>query len=61
MGGNKIKMITTELNLLIEKRKELIKYISTHNLQYEKHYMKFLELQDVNLSIIKLDGGFKFD
>lgn len=50
-----------ELDILIQKREELIKYIQTHNLQETKHYMKFLELQDVNLEIIKLKIDFDFE
>lgn len=43
-----------ELRILHKKRLELIDYISIHNLQQEKHYMKFLELQDINFKITKI-------
>jgi hypothetical protein len=52
-----------ELRILHKRRLELIEYISSHNLQEQKHYMKFVELQDVNLEITKicLDNNIKYD
>lgn len=60
MGGDKIKMNQEELDILEQRREELIEYIATHNLMHEKHYMKFVELQDVNLEIIKLKKDYDF-
>ena len=49
-----------ELDILIQRREELIEYVRTHSLLEQKHYMKFLELQDVNFEIIKLNLAFDF-
>lgn len=52
-----------DLRVLHRKRLELIEYISSHDLQQEKHYSKFLQLQDINLEITKLclDNNLKYD
>lgn len=50
-----------QLAILIKRRDELIKFILTHNLQEEKHYMKFLELQDVNLKILIQKPDYDFE
>ncbi len=49
-----------ELQILHQKRLELVKYIEQHNLQEEKHYMKFLQLQDVNYEITILEPHYDF-
>lgn len=53
-------MNNEELDILIQRRTELIEYVLTHDLQKELHYMKFLELQDVNLEIIKIQLDYDF-
>ena len=60
MGGGEIQM-NEELDILLQRRRELIDYISKNNLQETKHYMKFLELQDVNLEIIKIENNYNFE
>lgn len=50
-----------DLKLLLQRREELKKYLCSHSLQETKHYMKFLELQDVNLEIIKIKVEYNFE
>lgn len=62
MARGEIKMSNQEeLDILIQKRNELITYIINNDLTQEKHLIKFYELQDVNLKIIKQKIDFKFE
>ena len=62
MAGGKIKMSQQkELDLLIQRRNELITYVINNDLTQEKHIMKFYELQDINLKIMKIKLDFKFE
>ena len=45
---------------LHDKRLELIKYVITQDLMKEIHYMKFLELQDTNFEILKLEPDYDY-
>ena len=49
-----------QLSELIQTREELLEFLKTHNLMEEKHYMKFLQLQDTNLEILKLKEDYDF-
>ncbi len=48
------------LQELHDRRLELIEYIITKDLMKEIHYMRFLELQDVNFEIIKLEPDYDY-
>jgi hypothetical protein len=50
-----------ELDILIQKREELLKFISNHDLTQENHILKFYELQDINLEILKLNLNYDFN
>lgn len=49
-----------ELRILEQKREDLIKYVISHDLTEENHIMKFYQLQDINLEIIKLKLDYDF-
>ena len=49
-----------ELVILHKRRLELVEYIIKNNLMEEKHYMRFLELQDVNFKIIQLEPNYDY-
>ena len=49
-----------ELVILHKKRIQLAQYIVKENLMEEKHYMKYLELQDVNFKIIQIEPKYDY-
>lgn len=50
-----------QLDILVQRRHELIEYVVNNDLTKENHIMKLYELQDVNLEIIKLNLDYKFE
>lgn len=49
-----------ELIILHKRRLELIDYVIKQDLMKEKHYMRFLELQDVNFAILKIEPNYDY-
>ena len=52
--------MSEELDILHKRRIDLIEYVITKDLMKEIHYMKFLELQNVNFEIIKIEPNYDY-